>query len=315
MPQRVYTGHHPAFAGHSHDMSQFDLVSYFSQQIAAYEQSGRVGSAANYRSACRMLSRFLNGQKLLSNQFTASWLERYERWLIARGIGTNTVVFHIRYLRAIYNHAVDKHLFPDTHINPFQRRSIKQVETRKRALPRKKLKQISDADLTQMHPKYTLARDLFMFSFYTRGMSFVDMAYLRKSDICSQVLTYKRQKTGQILSMHVEPPLQRIINRYNNDSPYVLPILAKDDSYHTYRQQQRELNKFIRKIGTLLNIQEPLTFYVARHSWATLARDCGTPLSVISAGMGHTSERTTRVYLAQLDHSVIDKANRKIISL
>ena len=66
---------------------------------------------------------------------------------------------------------------------------------------------------------------------------------------------------------------------------------------------------------SLIHISEPLTFYVARHSWATLARDCGTPLTVISAGMGHTSERTTRIYLAQLDRSVIDKANRKIINL
>ena len=101
----------------------------------------------------------------------------------------------------------------------------------------------------------------------------------------------------------------------SNASPYILPVLAKDDSYDNYRQQQRELNKFIRKIGVLLNIPEPLTFYVARHSWATLARDCGTPLTVISAGMGHTSERTTRIYLAQLDHNIIDKANRKIIDL
>ena len=154
-----------------------------------------------------------------------------------------------------------------------------------------------------------------MFSCYTRGMSFVDMIYLRKSDVRDGVLTYRRKKTGQTLSLRVEAPLQEIIDRYDSDSPYVLPVLTADDSYRAYRQQQRELNKFIRKIGELLGISEPLTFYVARHSWATLARDCGTPLTVISAGMGHTSERTTRVYLAQLDRSVIDKANRKIINL
>ena len=155
-----------------------------------------------------------------------------------------------------------------------------------------------------------------MFSFFTRGMSFVDMVYLRNSDIHDGVLTYARHKTGQMLSMRIEPQLQHIIDRYSNASPYILPVLAKDDSYDNYRQQQqRELNKFIRKIGVLLNIPEPLTFYVARHSWATLARDCGTPLTVISAGMGHTSERTTRIYLAQLDHNIIDKANRKIIDL
>lgn len=292
MHRHTFTGR-PAFTGQPRSKTPPDFMSCFALHVAECEQTGRDGSAANYLTAYRMLVRYMNGRKLLPEQFTAEWLERYERWLLARGLGTNTVVFHMRYLRAVYNKAADKGAFVSTHGNPFGRRHIRQVATRKRAL----------------------ARDLFMFSFYTRGMSFVDMIYLRKSDISDGVLTYKRKKTGQTLTLRIEPPLQRIIDRYDSDSPYVLPVLARNDSYRAYRQQQRELNKFIRKIGTMLEISEPLTFYAARHSWATLARDCGTPLTVISAGMGHTSERTTRIYLAQLDHDVIDKANRKIINL
>ena len=312
--RHVYMGQ-PVFAGRARNKTRPDFMSCFALHISECERTGRNGSTANYLMAYRMLDRYLCGRKLYSGQFTAEWLERYERWLLARGLGTNTVVFHMRYLRAVYNRAADKGLFPAACGNPFSRRLIRQVATRKRALPRETLRRIGEADLSAMHPKYALARDLFMFSFYTRGMSFVDMIYLRKDDISDGVLTYKRKKTGQTLSLRIEAPLQEIIDRYDNDSPYVLPVLIGDDSYRAYRQQQRELNKFIRKIGEMLDLSEPLTFYVARHSWATLARDCGTPLTVISAGMGHTSERTTRVYLAQLDHNVIDKANRKIINL
>lgn len=232
-----------------------------------------------------------------------------------RTLAQGTVTFHLRNLRAVYNRSVKKRLIPASFPNPFTHLTVRQTVTRKRALSRETIKRICTADLSALHPKYSLARDIFMFSFFTRGMSFVDMVYLRNSDIHDGVLTYARHKTGQMLSMRIEPQLQHIIDRYSNASPYILPVLAKDDSYDNYRQQQRELNKFIRKIGVLLNIPEPLTFYVARHSWATLARDCGTPLTVISAGMGHTSERTTRIYLAQLDHNIIDKANRKIIDL
>ena len=303
------------FAGATRNKTLPDFISCFARHVGECERTGRNGSTANYRMAYRMLVRYAGGGKLPPEQFTAEWLERYERWLLTRGLGTNSVVFHMRSLRAVYNRAVEQGLFPAAGSNPFRRRLIKQVATRKRALPRETLRRISDADLSELHPKYALARDLFMFSFYTRGMSFVDMVYLRNSDIHDGVLTYARHKTGQMLSMRIEPQLQHIIDRYSNASPYILPVLAKDDSYDNYRQQQRELNKFIRKIGVLLNIPEPLTFYVARHSWATLARDCGTPLTVISAGMGHTSERTTRIYLAQLDHNIIDKANRKIIDL
>lgn len=312
--RHTFTG--PSFSGVSaRGRTRSNFMSYFARHIALYEQSGREGSANNYRQAYRMLARFLEGEKLYPEHFTANWVKRYEQWLLDRSVSPNTVIFHIRYLKAVYNQAVEKGYFRGSHNNPFRRQVIKQIATRKRALTRRTLRQISDLDLSELHPRYALARDLFMFSFYTRGMSFIDMVYLRKSNISDSVLTYRRKKTGQILSMRIEPPLQDIIDRYDNDSPYILPILTRNSSYKAYRQQQRELNKFIRRIGALMNLPEPLTFYVARHSWATLARDCGTPLSVISAGMGHTSERTTRIYLTQLDHNVIDRANRKIINL
>lgn len=146
-------------------------------------------------------------------------------------------------------------------------------------------------------------------------MSLIDMAYLRKVDIHNGVLTYRRRKTGQLLSMAVEPQLNELILRYNNPSPYVLPILAHDDSYRGYRSAQRDMNRHIRLLGEMLGFGFPLTFYVARHTWATLARDYGTPMHIISAGMGHSSEQTTRIYLAQLDHNVIDRVNRAIIAL
>lgn len=319
-PDSAFTGRHPVVGPYPARMTrtrnyEFDFMSCFSKHISDYEKAGRKGSAANYRSSYRLLLSFFDGQHLTSQHLSARWAERYERWLRARGVTTNTVTFHLRNLRAVYNRSVKKRLIPASFPNPFTHLTVRQTVTRKRALSRETIKRICTADLSALHPKYSLARDIFMFSFFTRGMSFVDMVYLRNSDIHDGVLTYARHKTGQMLSMRIEPQLQHIIDRYSNASPYILPVLAKDDSYDNYRQQQRELNKFIRKIGVLLNIPEPLTFYVARHSWATLARDCGTPLTVISAGMGHTSERTTRIYLAQLDHNIIDKANRKIIDL
>ena len=251
------------FAGATRNKTLPDFISCFARHVGECERTGRNGSTANYRMAYRMLVRYVGGGKLPPEQFTAEWLERYERWLLARGLGTNSVVFHMRSLRAVYNRAVEQGLFPAAGSNPFRRRLIKQVATRKRALPRETLRRIGGADLSALHPKYALARDLFMFSFYTRGMSFVDMIYLRKSDVRDGVLTYRRKKTGQTLSLRVEAPLQKIIDRYDSDSPYVLPVLTADDSYRAYRQQQRELNKFIRKIGELLGISEPLTFYVA----------------------------------------------------
>ena len=150
MSRLTYMGQ-PVFAGRTRNETRPDFISCFALHIEECEQTGRNGSTANYRMAYRMLLRYAGGGKLPPEQFTAEWLERYERWLLARGLGTNTVVFHMRYLRAVYNRAADKGIFSAINGNPFFRRHIKQVATRKRALPRETLKRISDADLSALH--------------------------------------------------------------------------------------------------------------------------------------------------------------------
>ena len=71
----------------------------------------------------------------------------------------------------------------------------------------------------------------------------------------------------------------------------------------------------MKRISDRLKLQYPLTMYVARHSWASIAKNNNIPLAVISEGMGHDSETTTQIYLASLENSIIDKANKKIIDL
>ena len=128
------------FAGTTRNKTLPDFISCFARHVGECERTGRNGSTANYRMAYRMLVRYAGGGKLPPEQFTAEWLERYERWLLARGLGTNSVVFHMRSLRAVYNRAVEQGLFPAAGSNPFRRRLIKQVATRKRALPRETLR-------------------------------------------------------------------------------------------------------------------------------------------------------------------------------
>ena len=173
---------------------------------------------------------------------------------------------------------------------------------------------MADVNLDNGDEATHLARDLFMFSLYTRGMPFVDMCHLTKDNLKGDILTYRRQKTGQQLEIRVEVPLRILLRKYaDENSSYLLPMLRPSDSYHAYTCVQRKLNKRMRKIGELLEFDFPLTFYVARHSWATLAQDEGIPISIISAGMGHTNESTTHIYLAQIDSRKVDMANRKVL--
>lgn len=150
-------------------------------------------------------------------------------------------------------------------------------------------------------------------------MTFVDIAFLRKTDLSHGTICYIRHKTGQPITVCIEHCMQEIIDRYSHfthSSPYVFPLLTSTDELLAYNQYQNALsyyNKQLKKLSCLLSSPISLSSYVSRHTWATIARNRNIPLSVISAGMGHSSQVTTQIYLASLEDSVVDEANRAII--
>lgn len=293
------------------DKSNF--FTYADCKISEMKQSGRDSTAANYQSAINAFANYLGNRELSLNDLTKSTIEGFMEFQKQQGNKPNTVVFYVRQLRAIYNKADDDGYVENVR-SPFDKIRLKGEETAKRAISRQEVTKVSELDLKGQHPLKELARDLFLFSLYTRGMSFVDMCYLKKGNIHGKMLVYRRRKTGQQLQVRIEPALKALLDKYRDvDSDYLLPMLRKDDSYEGYRYIQRRLNKRMRELGRQLGFSFPLTFYVARHTWATMARDKGFPLSTISAGMGHTSEQTTRIYLAHVDHRVIDRMNSAII--
>ncbi len=281
--------------------------------IKQLRQIGKRRTAETYTSALNSFIRFRNDRDILLEEFDSNLMMEYEIYLKERGVCPNSSSRYMRNLRAIYNRAVDKELVLQR--NPFKRVYTGIDKTVKRAVPLKVIKQLKDWDLTLL-PLWDYARDMFMFSFYTRGMSFIDMAYLKKKDLQNGVLSYRRQKTNQQLFIKWEKQMQDIINKYDtSDSIYLLPIIrsADKDERRQYLNAAHLINEKLKRMGVELNIPIPLTTYVARHSWASIAKSKNVSVSVISEAMGHDSENTTRIYLASLDTSVVDKANSLIL--
>lgn len=144
----------------------------------------------------------------------------------------------------------------------------------------------------------------------------MDMAYLKKKDLSGGVLSYRRKKTGQQLFIKWEQCMQDIVDKYPpNESSYLLPIIRRADKEERtqYKNASCLVNRNLKIIGSKLGLSIPLTMYVARHSWASIAKSKNIPVTVISEGMGHDSEITTQIYLAALDTSIIDRANNVIL--
>lgn len=288
---------------------------YIRQQIARLKRLGKIRTSETYTAALRSFSSFMNDTEALFDQFNADLLAEYEAYLKGRGNTLNTISFYMRILKAVYNRAVEDGLTEQRH--PFKSVYTGVEKTIKRALSLNDIRRIKGLDLSLM-PNLDYARDIFLFSFYTRGMSFIDMAYLRKKDLHNGTLSYRRRKTGQQLFIKWEKCMQEILDKYPiNETEYLLPIITKrDEDYRKqYANELHRVNHLLKKIGKQLDLPIPLTMYVGRHSWASIAKSRNVPISVISEGMGHDSENTTQIYLASLDTSVVDKANKKILDL
>ncbi len=292
------------------------IQSYMRELIDFLHQCGRIGTAKNYERTLRSFSRFAGGDTPLSD-VTERTIGEYSAYLQRGGIVRNTVSFYMRIMRAVYNKAVRGGLVAQSF--PFQNVYTGVDRTRKRAVGENAIIGLHSLNL-RGNARMALARDIFIFSYGTRGMSFVDIAYLKRSDIRDGYISYTRRKTGQTVSVRVEPCVHRIIRKYEDTAgnpTYVFPILTSQDPVESYRQYRAAINTYnnrLRKLSSMLAEGCHLSSYTARHSWATVARKHMAPIEVISAGLGHTSERTTRIYLASLESAAVDSVNRAILS-
>lgn len=288
------------------------LTGFMTSLICHLKEQGRIRTGETYQCTLNSFMRFRNGEEIILDEMNQETIEAYEAYLKKERLSLNTISFYMRIF--VYNRAVEKEL--TTQRFPFRHVYTGIEKTIKRAIPQPIIRQIKDKELLA-GSSVDYARDMFLFSFYTRGMSFVDMAYLKKKDLHNGILTYRRKKTGQQLSIKWEQCMQEIIEKYPpNPTEYLLPIITStdEDERLQYRNSLTLVNRKLKILSVFVRSPHPLSMYVARHSWASIAKSKNIPLSIISEGMGHDSETTTQIYLASLDTTIIDRANYLILN-
>lgn len=294
---------------------EYSLFNFMDGLIIKLKENGKIRTSETYTAALNSFRKFRQNEDIILDCISSETMEAYEAWLKNHGNSPNTVSFYLRILRAVYNRAVEEEIIDNR--NPFRHVYTGVDKTVKRALPLPVIKKINSLDLSSV-PALDFARDMFMISFMLRGMSFIDMSYLKKADLRNGFITYRRRKTGQQLTIEWTNEMQMILDKYpENNTDYLLPIIKNTgiNERFAYKNSGDKINRNLKKVAEIVGISMPLTLYIARHSWATIAKTSGIPLSVISEGLGHDNEMTTKIYLASLDSSVIDRANNLIIKL
>jgi len=300
-----------AFQCMEKELSFFNIMQ---KSIIRLLQQNRIGTAKNYSAALGSFRNFRCNEDIPIDAIDYAVMEDYQSYLRMKGLALNSISFYMRILRAVYNHSVESGIISDR--KPFRHVFTGMEKTFKRAISIKNIRFIKDLDLS-FKPNLEFARDMFMFLFYCRGMSFIDAAFLKKSDVVDNILFYRRHKTGQQLRIRMVPVIKDILERYSDSqSPYLLPIITVSgkDGRIQYEAALRRINNGLRTIAKMLGMDTPLTTYVTRHAWASIAKAKNIPITVISDALGHDSIATTQIYLASIDATMIDKANEMIIN-
>lgn len=293
--------------------------------VAELRDNGRWGTAHIYQATTRSFLSFLQSDNLLLCRITPALLKGYEEHLRQQGRQWNTIATYMRTLRALYNRGVDRRWAPVVprlfeHVYTGTR-----VES-KRALTAQEMSKVLYAAETCNNPLSTgnvqqQACLLFSLMFLLRGIPFVDLVYLRKEDYAAGVITYRRRKTGRLLSVVVSPEARRVIDAFlsvNPSSPYLLPLMQgvgdSEQRYRVYQSLLRQLNQSLKLLGRQLGLTTTLSSYAARHTWATMAYYCEIHPGIISEAMGHSSITVTETYLKPFRNERIDAANRQVIA-
>lgn len=283
-------------------------------RIAHLRALGQESTADNYRCALCCFREFRRQCDLSPAELTSGLMKLFQQHLQQKGLSMNTISLYIRCLRASYNYALDEELLREDR-HPFRKVFTGVEKTRKRAVREEVVRRIMAIDLSDA-PSLDFTRDMFLFSIYTQGMPFVDMAHLTEDNLCDGKLTYKRRKTGRSLTLELPSCALFILHKYRpfgGESPYLLPLFHPAMK-QKYTSVLRTYNRNLRLISERLGLATPLSSYVARHTWASLAKWNGVDEAVISEAMGHNNVETTTIYLASLDTEVIGTANRMVVS-
>ncbi|HXB40691.1 MAG TPA: site-specific integrase [Bacteroidia bacterium] len=300
------------------------VFKYFDEIIARLEKTNRIGYANIFKSTKNSLVKFCPETEIEFNDITQSFLIRYEEDFLQRGVSLNSVFVFMRTFKTLINYARKEGVVKETY-NPFKEISFtkyRRVKTQKRAISKKQIQKIGNLKLK---PETSLfhSRNYFMFSFYNRGINFIDIAFLKWSSIKNNRLSYTRKKTKEQFTIGMLAPAIEIFNYYkkiyyDNEDGYIFPIL--NSTHISARSIDNRIDRVLKivnadlkEIAALAKIDEKLTTYVARHSYATIMRTSGISTAIISESMGHDSEKTTNIYLNSFGNKVIDEANKVIL--
>ncbi len=302
---------------------QTTVLEYFQETIDKLKNEGRLGYAEVFYSTRNYLRSFRDGKDFFFSDINLQFLTKFDAYLTIRGLKPNAAFVPVRTFKTLLNYAKKEGLAAKE-FDPFKDFSFtkyRKDKPIKRAISRDDIRKIDTLSTTEGSMQFH-AQKMFMFIFYSAGINFIDLAYLRFENISANRLTYVRRKTKEQIVVNLLEPALEIIKYYKINHPnkagYVFPILNErhitaESKDNRVTKMLKNVNRCLKELAQLADIQAKVTTYVGRHSFATSLRNAGVPTAIISQALGHESESVTKAYLASFESDVMEEAMRKLL--
>jgi len=301
--------------------NKITVSEFWISKIEELVNVGRTGNARAHRDTYNSFFNFHESKKLKFHQITPDLLHKYETFLRLNGNQDGGVGFKMREIRALFNDAIKRGVTSQKYY-PFRVYKVSKLKGKsiKKALSREQIKLMEEINICKF-PNLKNSLNYMIFSYYTGGMNFVDMMKLKWSNIENGRILYKRSKTKGRFSVKILPPVQKVLDYYKNincQTDYIFPILLRNDLSPTQIENRKHktlkrYNKELKEIATIQGIDQNVTSYVIRHSFATNLKYVGVSMDIIGETMGHQNVNVTRAYLKEFQDDVLDDALEKLL--
>jgi len=316
-----------------HDLSKIVKSGFSSKKMApsytAYQQSiiddnsntSKRSTNNFYKDTLNSLKRCFGKEEIFFYEITSNFLFKYEAFMRSGNISDATIGIRMRTLRSVINKAIKSELIPESYY-PFKKYKIKTARNENS----KEILTIEELDLFKSFetdfPEIQLAKDIFLFSYYSRGINFIDLMQLKQNNVSNQSITYKRSKTGVIVTFKLNIRSEEILNKYRNHAPnatFLFSFLRNENPQkntidNIKKKRLKEINRNLKRIMIDLGIRKNITYYCARHTFATHLKFNNISIDIIREALGHKDINSTISYLKSLPSNQLDKIIEDVIN-
>ena len=300
-----------------------DFLEYFQKRIDEFRDRGQHGSVDAYKPVLAKLrdytQRTTHRSTLPFDELTVVFLRGFHTYLVkVHGNGQNTISKNLGYIRTVLYIAIREGLFPQEK-NPFFQLTLKTKRAKSSRLTIEEIWRLEDLELGP--GLLNDVRNYFIFAFYAAGMRVSDVIQL-VGDHIRQVrgiyrIEYTMTKTADpSFSMPLMGKAEEILRFYGwpdvARDEYIFPIMPQhvrrgtEEAFRERKKKTALLNKYLKELAAICEIDTRLTTHVARHSWAAFMDDNNLPVQRIQQTLSHKDAKTTQVYLHSLRSGMFD---------